>query len=268
MDFSIHKKKRANADRFEKSDLDIAYAFSKAVHDEYGELVKAMVLFGSVSTRTQKEGSDLDVLIILDDLMIQWTKELAETYKIITEKKIAEISSRIHVTTVKLTSFWDYVRNGDPVGINILRTGTALIDTGIFGPMQALLHRGRIRPSPESIWNYHTRAQNAMRNSRGHLLGATVDLYWACIDAAHAALMKAGEMPPSPDHVADLIERTLVPKGYVDKSHVKTMRFFYKLYKSIIHRTVDEIAGPQYEKYYASADGFVSAMRSFIERDL
>ena len=38
---------------------------------------------------------------------------------------------------------------------------------------------------------------------------ACVDLYWAGIDAAHAALMAVGAMPPSPEHVPDMMQTHL-----------------------------------------------------------
>ena len=50
---------------------------------------------------------------------------------------------------------------------------------------------------------YFGRAPITLRNSKWHLNQATIDLYWAVIDATHAALMKLGEIPPSPEHIPD-----------------------------------------------------------------
>jgi predicted nucleotidyltransferase len=270
MEFDIEKKDVAKekAKRYPKDSLTIAYKFSKAVYKEFGTLVKGVVLFGSTAKSEEKVDSDIDILIVLDDLTVVWKKELMETYKIITEKKIAEISPRIHVTTLRLTTFWEYIRNGDPVGMNMLRDGVALIDTGFFSPLQALLHQGRIRPTPESVWNYVTRSRMALHHSRGKMIGATIDLYWACIDACHAALMRMGATPPSPDHVADLVQKELVDKGYLSKKTVETMRYFYKLYKGITHRAIDDITGNQFEKYYVSAKMLVDEVQAFIEKPL
>jgi len=130
-----------------------------------------------------------------------------------------------------MTSFWEYIRNGDPIAINILRDGVALIDTGFFEPLQVLLRRGRIRPTQESIWLYFIRAPNTLHNSKWHILQATLDIYWACVDACHAALMKIGETPPTPEHVADLLEDKLVkiyscgPTVY-DFAHIGNFRAY------------------------------------------
>jgi len=147
MEFDVKKQKISNVEKYPKDDLTIAYKFAKKVYDEFGNFIKAIVLFGS-SVREEKTKGDIDVLIVVDDITIQMTAEIVETYRIITEKSVADISPRLHVTSLKLTTFWEYVRMGDPIGLNILRDGVALLDTGFFDPLQGLLARGRIRPSP------------------------------------------------------------------------------------------------------------------------
>ena len=112
----------------------------------------------------------------------------------------------------------------------------------------------------------YVRAPNTLHNSKWHLTQATLDLYWAVIDAAHAALMKHGEIPPTPEHVADLLEQKLVRKKLLEKKYVATMRHFYHLMKMIVHREIKEIKGEEYDKYYEAADEFVRRMREFIEK--
>ncbi len=175
--------------------------------------------------------------------------EATQTYRVIMQKIISNISKKIHLTTLKFTNFWDYARNGDPVAINIMRDGVALIDTGFFSPLQTLLYQGRIRPTYESIWAYHNRAGTTVMNSKWHILQATIDLYWACIDSAHAALMKIGEIPPSPEHVPEMMINTMVKKGLVTKRYPTIMKDFYELSKKITHRDIKEIKGRDYDSY-------------------
>jgi uncharacterized protein (UPF0332 family) len=167
---------------------------------------------------------------------------------------------------MKFTNFWEYVRAGDPVAINILRFGTALIDTGFFDPLQALLDQGRIRPSHEAIYTYFVMAPASLKRAKDHLLNATVDLYWAVIDAAHAALMKYGEIPPSPDHVADMMEKTIIKDKKISNKSAETMRMFYKLFKAIINREVKEVTGKEYDKYKKQAEEFVKNIKKYIDK--
>lgn len=265
MEFEVKKQKIPNVDKYSKDDLGIAYKFAKRAYDEFGNFIKAIVLFGSAAKGEEKDNKgDIDVLILVDDVTIQMTAEIVETYRIIIEKSVADISSRLHVTSLKLTTFWEYVRIGDPIGMNILRDGVALLDTGFFDPLQGLLVRGRIRPSPEAVYSYFYRAPKTLANSRWHLLQATMDLYWAVIDSAHAALMKLGETPPTPESVADLMETAMVKKGLVERRYAEIMRTFYNLSRQILHRELKEMPGPTYEKYFQQAKDFVDRMQKVI----
>ncbi|MFH1769963.1 MAG: hypothetical protein ABH828_00210 [archaeon] len=265
MEFDIQKRKKKNSDKYEKTDIDIAYEFSKKAYKEFGKFIKAIVLFGSAA-RKKKTTKDVDILLIIDDITMVLTKELIQSYRIIIEKIVVDTSPKLHITTLRFTNFWEYVRSGDPVAVNILRDGYALIDTGFFEPLQALLHQGRIRPTPESMWSYFGRAPQTVINSKWHIMQGTVDLYWAVIDAAHAALMKMNEVPPSPEHVSDMLEEKLASKGLIDKKYPKVMQRFYDLMKMITGRDIKEITGKQYAEYLKEAEEFVNAMQEFIKK--
>ncbi len=266
MQFEIRKKESIAKRHYVPQDLDIAYRFAEVMYKECGDLAKGIILFGAAARKEKHPHGDIDILIVLDDTSIFLTREILEAYKIIASRKVNEISRRIHVTTLKFTTFWEYIRAGDPVGVNILRDGVALVDTGFFDPLQHLLYQGRIRPSKESVWVYFTRAPQTLANSKWHILQATLDLYWATIDASHAALMSVGEIPPSPEHVADLLEASLVQRKLLEQEHVSTMRLFYKLSKMIVHREIKDISPREYENYYKSAEDFVKRMQKIIER--
>ena len=265
MEFTITEKTNPNVEKYQKEDIDLAYRFTKEMHREFGNFLKSAVIFGSTSRRAEKRKSDIDVLVIVDDVSVSITREMTEAYKIIVEKIVRRITPKLHIITLRLTNFWEYIRNSDPVAVNILRDGVALIDSGFFDPIQILMRKGRIRPTPEAMWVYYTRAPTTLMNSKWHVLQATVDLYWAAIDAAHAALMKIGEVPPTPGHVADLIDEKLVKPGHIEKKYVTIMKNFYKMAKMIDYREIREIKGQEYDKYYLEARDFVDRMRNFIE---
>lgn len=266
MKFQIRRKeKRIVEKEFPKEEFTIAKTFATRIYKEFGEFIKGLVLFGS-SVKKGK-AKDIDVLIILDDVKVEFTEEVIQTYRIIIQKIVADTSpERLHIQTMKFTSFWEYIRAGDPVAINILRYGVALIDTGFFDPLQALLDEGRIRPSKEAIHTYFTMAPSSIHKAKQHLLTAGVDLYWAVIDSAHAALMKHGEIPPSPDHVAEIMEKTLIKEGKVSKKSANTMNEMYQLFKGITNRKIKEISGKEYDSYKKKAEEFVKEMEKFLRK--
>ncbi|MGM5485454.1 MAG: hypothetical protein ACQEP1_06305 [Nanobdellota archaeon] len=263
MKYKVNKKKKHQ--KHKKKDVDLAYDFSKRAYKEFGSFLKTIAIFGSSATKKNSDSNDIDMLLIVDDVSIVLSNEIIETYRVILKKLVSKVSKKLHITTLRFSTFWDLVRNGDPVVVNILRDGSPIIDSGVFEPVQKLLLSGKIRPSAESIWTYFSRAPSAIHNSKSNLLQAAVNLYWAVIDSAHAALMNEGEVPPSPDHIADLLQVRLVNEGKVEQRYAAIMRDFYKLYKDIAHRNIKEVRGEDYDKYQKMADDFVRRMRKIIE---
>ncbi|MDP3733858.1 MAG: nucleotidyltransferase domain-containing protein [Nanoarchaeota archaeon] len=266
MEFKIQRKENENMHRYPSGDLAIAQKFTEKLKKELSDFLLSVVVFGSTARRETTERSDIDVLVITDDASFFISEPLIEGYRIIVERLIADTSLKLHITSMTFTSFWEHARAGDPVVVNILRDGIALFDIGFFNPLQMLLKQGRVRPSPESVWRYFGRAPKTLLNSRWHILQATLDLYWAVIDAAHAALMKRNEVPPTPDHVAEMLERVYGRHRLLEKKYIDTMRKFYKLSKDITHREIKEIKGQDYERYYQEAEEFVSRMKKLMDK--
>ncbi len=266
MEFKIYKKENENIHRYPTDDVKTAQKFAQELKNELGDFLLSVVVFGSSARKQTSPESDIDVLVVTDDTRFQLSEALIEGYRLIVEKQVIRISPKLHITSMTFTSFWEYVKAGDPVIVNILRDGVALMDTGFFEPLQILLKNGRIRPTEESIWRYFGRAPQTLLNSKWHVLQATLDLYWAVIDAAHAALMRAKEVPPTPEHVADMLDKVFVKHGLLEKKYVETMRKFYHLSKLIVHREIKEVKGSAYDQYAHEADEFTKRMKRLIER--
>ncbi len=265
MEFKVEKKQPPQRSHgYTREDIDLAYKFSKIVLKEFGRFLRAVVLFGSKARNPQEPAADIDVLLIVDDVSYVLSKEVVEAYRLIVEKTVYAVSTRLHVTTLRFTSFWEYMRVGDPIGINILRDGFAMVDTGFFSPLQLLLHQGRIRPTKEAVISYYSRVPQTMHNSKWHVMQAVLDLYWAAIDAAHASLMKAGEMPQNPGRIAGLIDEKLVKPGHVHRKCAKIMEKLYGTSKKILHRDIREMSGKEYDRLLSDAGFFVSEMRKYL----
>lgn len=264
MEFDIKKREHPNLRNYKLDDLKLARQFAKRIYDEYGSYLMGVILFGSTARGSQGDYSDIDLLLVIDDISVELSEQLIQSLRIVTEKVIVETSKKLHVVTMKFTAFWEYMRNGDPVAINILRDGFPLVDTGFFLPMQQLLRQGRIRPTMESVYTYFDRAPRTLLNSNWHILQAVLDLYWAVIDSAHAALMRLGEVPPSPEHVGELIREKMVKPKLVEPKYAEIMEDFYKVQKMITSRQLKMMKGSAYDKYRKNAEDFVIRMKNFI----
>jgi len=271
MQFKIIPKALPNADKFEGDDVERAKQLCEKLKEELGEFMRSFVLFGSTARGTAKVmgedtigNSDIDVLVIINDLSNVLTQELIETYRIIVTDAAAAISKRFHIQTQKLTTFWDGVRLGDAVMVNMLRDGVALYDMGIFVPVQHLLLQGKVRPTKEAVWGYYTRAPLAIDSAKNHLLAATYDLYWACMDASHAALMALGHTPLTPEKVPEMLDAFMVKRHILEPQFAQRMQFFYTLAKKINHREVQEIKGEEYARYVTDAEEYIDRMRKIV----
>ena len=262
MEFDVERRDPESGD-YEKDVLEVSYDFTKLIHKELGDLVRAVVLFGSATHADDPH--DIDILIIVDDIQIAFTQELQQAYRVIVQNCASAVSNRLHITTLRFSNFWEYVRTADPVVTTVLRDGKPLIDTGFFAPLQLMLQQGRIRPSSEAIWAYWAKAPQVLLSSKWKVLLAVVDLYWAVIDAAHAALMSVGTVPETPEHVPGLLERKFVQKGLLEDHYPDTAQKFYRLQKDIYSRRIERISGARYDKLHQEADAFVKRMREFLE---
>ena len=86
---------------------EIAMDFATKVYKEFNTLVKSVVLFGSAAKHEANEKSDIDVIIILDDVSIKFDNELIAWYR----KNLGKIVAKhkyikpLHVNSVKLSTW-------------------------------------------------------------------------------------------------------------------------------------------------------------------
>src|SRR3989344_1198891 len=64
-----------------KTERDIALDFAEKVYRRFDKMVKSIILFGSTIKQTRTVGSDIDIIIIIDDAMIKFDEELIAWYR-------------------------------------------------------------------------------------------------------------------------------------------------------------------------------------------
>src|SRR3989344_7688091 len=250
------------------TEKDIAMDFAEKVQKKFDRVVRASILFGSQAKDEGVQGSDIDIILIVDDAAIEWDLELVAWYreelvKLIERKKYA---AELHVNTVKLTTWWEDMLNGDPVLINILRYGEALIDYGgFFNPLKALLLKGKVRSTPEAVNAALQRAPMHLARSKLSEMSAIEGIYWAMVDSAQAALMTAGKIPPSPEHIPEMLKETFVDKGMLKMSYIKGMRELYSVHKAIERQQVNDIKGQEVDEWQELAEKFLIEMSKIID---
>lgn len=249
------------------TERDVAMDFAVKVHKKFDRLIKASILFGSQAKNVAVPGSDIDIILIVDDAAVTWDMELIAWYREELAKIVAENQYRkeLHINTVKLTTWWQDLLYGDPVVINIIRYGEALIDIGgFFNPLKALLIQGKIRSTPEAVYAALSRAPYHLARSRASELGAIEGVYWSMVDAAQALLITAGKIPPSPEHIPQMMKQTFADAGLLDQQYVVSIRDLYNLHKGISHGSITNIKGIDIDMWQEKAEKFLGEASSLI----
>jgi len=253
------------------SDREIAMDFAAKVQEKFDRVVKASILFGSQTKNTTTTKSDIDIVLVIDDASIEWDLELISWYREELGKLIAtkDYGRNLHVNTVKLTTWWQDLIHGDPVVLNILRYGEPLIDLGgFFVPLKSLLEKGKIRSTQEAAFVALQRAPAHLVRSKIAEMGAVEGVYWAMVDSAQAALIVAGKMPPSPEHIGDMLKEAFVDTGMISMGYVRAFNDLFDMHKNISHGKVSEVKGAEIDRWQGIAEKFMSEMTSLINKML
>lgn len=269
----VSYKSALSSDGFNKGsnitdERGIAMDFSTRVYKKFNKLVKSVVLFGSSVKNSSTPDSDVDIMIIVDDASIVWDGELIAWYREELGKIVAEkpYTKNLHVNTTKLTTWWSDMMRGDPVVINIIRYGEAIIDFGgFFSPLKILLSQGRIRSTPESIFTALERAPAHLSRSRGAQLNTIEGIYWCMVDSAQAALMAAKVVPPSPENISVMLKEQFVDKGMLKGKYVAWFKSIYDLHRMVAHAHKQEIKGSEIDQWQSMAQEFMDVMIALVK---
>src|SRR3990167_206171 len=227
-----------------KKETDIAMDFALNTYKVFDKIVKSIVLFGSTAKQTAVTGSDIDIIIIIDDVSINWDQELIAWYR----EELEELM------------------RGDPVVVNILRYGEPMVDmAGFFNPLKALLLKGKIKSTPEAIYAALQRAPQHIARSRIAELNSIDGLFWSMVDSAHAALIAANVSPASPEHISGDLKEVFVNAGKLDMKYVIWYRDLLVLHKKIAHGEIKNLKGVEIDAWQERAEQFLEAMAKLVK---
>ena len=267
----VEKKKSAITTLNLKTEHDIALDFATKVYKKMGQPIKSIVLFGSTVKKSAVLGSDIDIIIIIDDVSINWDMELTAWYREELDKIISSnpYNKSLHINTVKLSTWWEDILKGDPTVINVIRYGEPIIDlAGFFEPLKYLLISGKIKGTPEAIYSCLQRSPSHLARSKMAELGAVEGVYWSMVDSAHAALISANVLPASPEHIAIDLKETFVDSGKLKQKHVDAFKDVVVLYKKIAHNEISDLKGVIIDDLQQKAEEFLTEMIRIVKENI
>ncbi|EFD92410.1 MAG: DNA polymerase beta domain protein region [Candidatus Parvarchaeum acidophilus ARMAN-5_'5-way FS'] len=245
--------------RLELKGYDAAYKFAKELFGKYPKVMKTITLFGSYSKGKETEKSDVDLMVVMDDVLNKLDEKTQALIFSDVDKLVNESTVKLHINFVTLTAFWRGVLAADPVSVNVLKYGVPLIDTGYFEPLQALLNMGEIKPTEESIYASLTRSELYANSAKLKLAGAVTDIYWSVVNSAQSAIMRQGEIPPSPEVIPEMLDK-LEKRSIITKKEIDVFLEIFNLGKQLFHGEKIEITGEKVQELLIKGKGFNSKM--------
>jgi predicted nucleotidyltransferase len=253
-----------------KRDAKHVEKYASSVVAKFGRYIKSMAIFGSFATKVKRRRtSDIDVAIVVDDTDVRrmTRPELKEKLFQRLCEMAFPISKRIHPQPYLLTEFWEYLREGNPVLLDIMRTAIPIYDTGFFLPVQMLMKAGAIKPSKEAIDKHifvSGELLKLVRDTLTHKL--TYDLEQAVVSSSQAVLMELGYRPPAPNEVPKFVREVLVEKEKViERKYADYVEQIIEMYKDIEHKRKRKMSGRELDKYYQMTQEYVERMKRILK---
>src|SRR3972149_5266211 len=185
----VHLAKKEEQGVPDKKLPDELYAklvkFTNEARQQYGDLIKSVLIFGSIVRGDAKKSSDADFWVVLDDTATKSGEDLEKVQSHLL--LIAHELKDLHVQVTPLTEFWQWVRAGSPELANFLRFGLAIYDSGFIKPVQRMLNAGLIPPSEETIALKARASQIRFRRIKLDLKSIIFDLRYTAMDMMQAA---------------------------------------------------------------------------------
>ena len=261
-------KKQIKKEKTQDQNFKTAYDFATKAYKQFNEVIKTIVLFGSVAKEKAKPSSDIDIIIIVDDCTIQWDQELIGWYREELARLIAKqtYAKKLHVNTVTLSTFWEELKEGEPLVINIIRYGQTLLDFGgFFEPLKVLLAKGKIRPTPEAVFTNLKRAYEHTFKANHLILSSIEGYYWAMVDAAQAALMALNEIPPSPEHISEMLDEHMVKTHMISRKNVDFFNDIRNISKKVLTGEIKKFEGKHIDEIRIKSEYFVENLKRITE---
>ncbi len=262
------KKKKKKGLKTKKARMKEVKKFKEKVLDKYGEIVKTIVVMGSVAREEFKPESDIDVFVVIDDTKEKLSKQKHDEINATLERMAKDISKSGVLSiqpTYTLTEFWNYARVGHPIIYNFIKEGVPVYDVGFFMPIKRLLNMGKIPSTREAIESYMEGApKKLMRAKTVKLLMLAEDCYYAMLNTTQAVLMFMGVEPPVPSKAHKAVQKYLIEPKILDEKYADWLKDIIELRKKIEHKEIMDVEGSYVDEWLGRAEKYVEKMFNLL----
>ncbi len=249
---------------------ELVMKYMNPLIERHKKEIKAVWLYGSSARGEARKTSDIDVMVLLDDVSGNLTIQ-AENLIWAEMQAVAGNARKdgwlLHFQSPKmLTKWWDLLRSGEPWVLTGMRDAVIIYDpSGFVRPIKRLLNSGRMSATHERAFELMNRIKQRKERIRKIMTESiTSEILLSMVESSQAVLMYMGKMPPSPSSLNRQL-KWLVRKGYLDEKYQLYFEEFYRLAKSMEKGSAD-VGLRELEEHMEKARRFISAMEKLFER--
>ena len=239
--------------------------------EKYKGAIKSIYLAGSAVRKDYVPGSDIDILIIVDDTCDNFDARVLNLinsdFRDVSKKAMLEHKLDLHIQDAKtLSVFWDMVRSGQPWIITQMRDAYVLYDpSGYISPIKTLLNAGKLSGTKERAQTLINDAPKKLVDARKIFLNEVMsDLLLAMVESSQAVLMFSGVAPPASKNIGRELSLKFVNTKIIPKKIVNDYEQIYELTKKIDHGEVSHVSGKEIERYLGMVIEFIEGMEKLF----
>jgi len=239
--------------------------FTSRLKKAYGDMIKSVLIFGSAARGDMKEGSDIDVWVVVDDTAAKRTEDVNKIRLQI--QMIANELRDIHPQMNTLTEFWNWMKKGSPELFNFLRVGFVVYDTGFIKPVQRMLQKGLLSPSEETAALKFKSSEAIMKRVEAAIKTMIFDLRYAATDICQAVIIyhykEAPDQKNMPEYLKRLVRDKKMPESYIEK-----FERLNKLWKDLDHNLIKKVTIDHLKEAFELSNSIIQEMSKFIPQDI
>ncbi|MFH7880828.1 MAG: nucleotidyltransferase domain-containing protein [Candidatus Aenigmatarchaeota archaeon] len=248
-----------------KEIIEKTVSFMNEIRKKYSELVKSVLIFGSIARGDFKPTSDADVLVILDDTIKKTGFDIEKVREDILI--ISSFYKDLHIQTTYLTDFWQWLRLGSPEIVNYLKYGLIIYDTGFAKPVQRMLEMGLIPPSEETIRIKAKSSETRLERIKDALKGTIFDLRYCGSDIIQAAIMYIYKVQPDPKDISQFLKK-MIEEGRIEEEWLNKWEELNRLWKDIDHKVVNEVDGNYLQRALTLSSEIIDRFKKLLPKEI
>jgi len=246
-------------------------SYFKEILARYGKIIKAMWIYGSVVRGESKATSDIDLMIILDDAVMdielntileirQFAYELGEEFK----------SLNIHPQRpLTSTDFLDVLVSGEPWIITSLKDAVSIYDPSNF--LETV--RKLIEREPDKISGTEvllSRAEYSLFNARKIIVeNITTNLFNVLVNSSKMVLSQIDLVPPSISTIDEVLRENFRNEKLIRHQDIEFLKELNEIQKKVKRGKITTIDIKTLSNYIERTKSFLKNMNKlFIKLDL